>query len=53
MIVKATKSFVGLVCMVKDDVKEIPEEIARDLLNCGYVVENKPTEKKKKAQPKK
>lgn len=47
MKVKAIKSFVGLICMVEGDIKEIPEDIGRDLLSCGYVEEIKPTEKRK------
>lgn len=53
---KALKSFVGLVCMMKGEVKEISPEVAQDLLNCGYieaVEETAPeTKPKKKKTPK-
>ena len=40
MMYKATKSFSGLINMKKGDVKEIKdEEIAKDLLRAGYVME--------------
>ncbi len=37
---KATKSFSGLINMKKGDVKEIKdEEVAKDLIRAGYVME--------------
>lgn len=44
---KALKSFSGLVSMVKDEVKEIKDSaIAKDLLNAGYIAEEKTKEVK-------
>lgn len=55
---KATKSFGGIIRMKKGDVKEIKdEEIAKDLLNAGYVIEladeSKPKTSSKKSTKKK
>ena len=37
---KATRSFSGIVSMKKGDVKEINnEEVAKDLIRAGYVIE--------------
>jgi len=37
---KATRSFSGIVSMKKNDVKEINnEEVAKDLIRAGYVIE--------------
>ena len=49
MLYKATKSFSGLVNMIANEIKEIPDkEIAKDLLNAGYIIEYKATSKPKK-----
>ena len=37
MKVKATIGFAGLVCMAPGEIREIPEEDAAPLLDCGYV----------------
>lgn len=60
---KATTSFSGIVNMKKGDVKEINnEEVAKDLLRAGYVIEladesktqdSKPVESKPKTTSKK
>lgn len=48
---KALKSFAGAVSMRKGEVKEINDkEIAKDLLNAGYIEEVKPAKKEKKVQ---
>ena len=40
MLYKAIESFVGKVSMVKDEVKDITDEvIAKDLLHAGYIIE--------------
>ncbi len=37
---KATKSFSGIISMKKNDVREIKdEEVAKDLIRAGYVIE--------------
>ena len=37
---KATKSFSGIISMKKGDVREIKdEEVAKDLIRAGYVIE--------------
>lgn len=37
MRVRATCSFVGVICMAKDEVREVSEELASDLIAAGYV----------------
>ena len=37
MLYKAIKSFVGVVNAKKGDVKELSDDIAKDLLRAGYV----------------
>lgn len=44
---KAMKSFAGIVNMTRGEVRELPEEVAKPLLNCGYIVDLE--EKQKKA----
>ena len=40
MAYKATKSFSGVISMKKGDVRDITnEEVAKDLLRAGYVIE--------------
>lgn len=39
MRVKATISFAGEVCMAQNEVRDVPEDVAAPLLNCGYLVE--------------
>ena len=36
MKIKARCSFVGTVCMVKNEVMEVSEELASDLISAGY-----------------
>lgn len=36
MKIKALCSFVGAVCMVKNEVMEVSEELASDLVSAGY-----------------
>lgn len=36
---KATKSFVGVVSMVRGEVRDLEPEIAKDLIKAGYVVD--------------
>lgn len=43
MKVKAIQSFIGKVSMNTDDEREISKELAKDLINAGYVVEIKAT----------
>ena len=55
---KATRTFGGIIRMRKGDVREIKdEEIAKDLLNAGYVIEladeSKPKTSSKKSTKKK
>ena len=53
---KALKTFVGVFSMTKDSVKEIKDKrIVEDLLNAGYIVEEKPKreETKEVEKPKK
>ena len=37
MKVKATTSFAGEICMAKGDVRDVPENVAAPLLECGYL----------------
>lgn len=37
MKVKAKISFVGPVCMARNEVRDIPEDVAAPLLKCGYL----------------
>lgn len=39
MRVKATISFAGEVCMARNEVRDVPEDVAAPLLDCGYLVE--------------
>lgn len=41
MMIKALKSFAGIVSMHKDEAKEIEDSIAAELVACGYAVESK------------
>lgn len=36
---KATKSFFGIVSMVRGEVRDLEPEIAKDLLKAGYVID--------------
>lgn len=38
MKVKAKISFAGPVCMARNEVRDIPEDVAAPLLKCGYLV---------------
>ena len=37
MKVNATTSFAGEICMAKGDVRDVPENVAAPLLECGYL----------------
>ena len=37
MKVKATTSFAGEICMAKGEGRDVPENIAAPLLDCGYL----------------
>lgn len=51
---KATKSFSGIISMKKNDVREIKdEEVAKDLIRAGYVIELADESKPKTAISKK
>ncbi|MCL2045737.1 MAG: hypothetical protein FWG88_05070 [Oscillospiraceae bacterium] len=39
MKIKAVKSFTGKVTMMQDEIRDVREEIALDLINSGYAVE--------------
>lgn len=55
MKVKALIPFAGIVTMGTGEVKQIPDDVARDLLSCGYVeaVEEEAGEDKKRGKTKK
>lgn len=44
---RAVKTFCGIVNMTRGEVRELPEEHAKELLKAGYIVDL--TEKQKKA----
>ena len=48
---KATVGFCGIVSMYQGEVRELPEEIAAELLACGYIEEAE-TAKADKPKPK-
>lgn len=48
MKIKALCSFVGAVCMAKNEVMEVSDELASDLISAGYA-EDLDAEKPKKA----
>lgn len=47
---KALKSFSGVVSMVAGEVKDLPEEVAADLLRVGYIQDTKAKVKEEKAE---
>ena len=54
LMYKATKSFSGIISMKKGDVREIKDdEIAKDLIRAGYVIELADESKPKTATSKK
>jgi len=52
MKVKATTSFAGQVCMAEGEVRDVPEDIAAPLLDCGYLEAVEPEQKKRPAKKK-
>lgn len=42
MYIKAMTSFSGKVSMCKGEVKDVQEDIADDLISCGYAKKTKP-----------
>ena len=50
MIVKALVSFAGPFTMFPGEIREVSDEIAKDLLDSGYVEEIKSESKKKKVK---
>ena len=53
MAYKATKSFSGVISMKKGDVRDITnEEVAKDLLRAGYVIELEESKPKTSASKK-
>lgn len=52
MKVKAKISFAGPVCMARNEVRDIPEDVAAPLLKCGYLVPE-PASSRKSSKPKK
>jgi len=48
MIIRALCSFVGVVCMAKNEVQEVSNDLASDLVSAGYA-EALDAEKPKKA----
>lgn len=50
MRIKALTSFVGKISMIPNEVREVADEIGRDLVRAGHAVEVK-LEKKKETAP--
>ncbi|MCF0163193.1 MAG: hypothetical protein HUJ88_11540 [Fusobacterium necrophorum] len=50
MIVKALVSFAGSLTMFPGEIREVNNEVAKDLLDSGYVEEVKSEAKKKKVK---
>ena len=45
MRIRALCSFAGIVCMAKDEVREVSDELASDLLSAGYAEKIGPEKK--------
>ena len=48
---KATKSFVGVVSMVRGEVRDLEPEVAKDLIKAGYVIDLGAKQKKALCSP--